>query len=407
MANQIHSVSLEIFAVYNRVVRTPTNWQKERARLKKNPNSRAIWTYQVPDSIRKLKEQIINLRGQFNDIKENKSTIDIYQVFLQDVVEATVQTALVECKILEDLKNDSFKTTLELRRQFYVLDYDYSNVESLYSELLNDLTIKKTGEEFGEEATSANEAAKIVRGLIKNVRKKIEEVIPLPPQYREQILEVFNAEVMVVDEPSFRMRCITDPKTLTTKVLLNKNLRYSLSYLKIAYLHEFCGHALEMAVFDKTLVKKHTLPEIYSYAGVSSPNIFDVKSEVFADLIVTPFIEMEERRYVVYRRNVWLVCRAMADYLYHIQGRTIKEVMKIYETVGLGDFAFDEAVMASIFIDGYQGMYLFANQELERLQEENNLSDQHFLTLLLYMGKVPIKRFKDFTRAFDLMNPLV
>lgn len=86
----------------------------------------------------------------------------------------------------------------------------------------------------------------------------------------------------------------------------------------------------------------------------------------------------------------------MADYLYNIKGKTIKDVMRVYEAVGLQDFAFDEAIMASIFIDGYQGMYLFANQEVEKLQRENRLSNKALLKQLLYMGKIPMSKFKEF-----------
>ena len=405
VSNNIHNLALEIFKIYNTVVRTPTNWKEERERLLKLPNSRATWNYQVPDSINDFKGQIIRLKRGF-DLAVQKDSMNVYRKLLPDVVDATVQTALAKCQILEELKNAGHKTTLKLRKQFYGLDYDYSNLEDVYSELFNNQTIKETGREFSKETTFADEAAEIIRGLIRNVRNKIEKVISFPPQLRKQILEAFNAEVVVIDDPSFRMRCITDPKTLTTKVLLNKNLRYSLSYLRIAYLHEFCGHALEMAVFDKTLVKNKILPEIYSYAGVSSPNIFDVKSEVFADLIVAPFVEESEQKYIQYRRDVWLVCRAMADYLYNIKGETIKDVMRIYEAVGLKNFAFDEAVMASIFVDGYQGMYLFANQKIENLQKEFNLSNQDLLILLLYMGKIPIDKFREFRQKFNI-NQLV
>lgn len=402
IANKIHQLALEVFKTYNSVVRTPVNWQEERQRLRDHPNSRAVWKYKVPSGVKKLQKQIIELESDFDKAEGEKSAGNIYQTFLPDVVGATVQTVLARCQILEDLKNGSFKTTLELRKQFYGLKYDYSDIETAFSKLLNNLDIKKTGEKFGKQTISADEAAAIIKDLIKNVRNKIEEVIPFPSQYREQILEAFNVEVDVVNDPSFRMRCITDPETLTTKVLLNKNLRYSLSYLKIAYLHEFCGHALEMAVFDKTLVKNKVVPEIYSYAGVFSPNIFDVKAEVFADRIVSPFVEKDEEKYIKYRRDVWLICRAMADYLYNFRGKTIKDVMQVYKSVGLEDFAFDEAIMAAIFIDGYQGMYLFANQKIEKLQRKSNLSNKGLLTRLLYMGKVPINKFQEFQQLFDL-----
>lgn len=401
ISNNIQNLALEIFKIYNTAVRTPANWKEERERLLKSPNSRAAWNYQVPDSISGLKTQLIRLKKEFDSVAQKDST-DMYLKFLPDIVDATVQTALTKCQILSELKRGDFNSSLNLRKQFYSLNYDYTAIEKTYLELAVDPKNKQIGKILGSQTTPAIKAAEIVKQSIKEVQQKIENVIPLLPKFKNKILDSFTTEVEVVDDPSFSMRCITDPKTLTTKVLLNKRRKYSPALLKIAYLHEFCGHALEMAVFDKILVKDNYLPAIYSYAGVSSPNIFDVKAEVFADLIVVPFIDGNEYKYVQFRRNVWLVCRAMADYLYNIQGKNIVDVMRVYEKVGLQNFAFDEAIMSSIFLDGYQGMYLFANQKIEELQKKLALSNKDLLTLLLYMGKIPVDKLEQFKKEFTL-----
>lgn len=401
LASKIHGEALEIFAVYNSVVRTPTNWQEERARLKANPTSRAAWGYKVPTGIDQKLTTIRRLYTTFTSFPYEPPT-NVYDHFLPDVVKATVDTALIKGEILAALRSGVREQTLAARNQFYGITFNYTKIVDDFNKLSKDPLLKEIGKALGKQTTSAREAALIVRESIEQVRSKIEAVIRFPPANRINILNAFTAEVEIVDDPSFSMRCITNPKTLTTKILLNKRRRYSTPLLKLAYLHEFCGHALEMAVFDKTLVREGVLPEIYRYAGVSSPNIFDVKAEVFADLIVIPFVTKEDMPFVRYRRDVWLLCRAMADYLYHIKGSSIQEVMKVYEAVGLFDFAFDEAIMASIFVDGYQGMYLFANQEIKRLQYESSLNDNEMLTLLLYMGKIPIDNFGEFRNKFRL-----
>lgn len=406
IADKIHTNALEIYKIYNQVVRTPVNWREERERLIVSPNSRPKWKYKVPNDIEDKRKDIQILYESFKKNLTYGDNTNLYVRFLPDVVEATVNTAIVKCEILLALKDSTFEPTLQLRKKFYDLDYDYQSVKKLYSELLDQINIQKIGKEIGLQTTPANEAAEIVKKSIVEVRKKIQNTIFLPPSLRKKVMSAFNAQVEVVEDPSFSMRCITDPKTLTTKILLNARRKYSKPLLKIAYLHEFCGHALEMALFDKTLVKNGVLPMVFNYAGVSSPSIFDVKSEVFADLIVSPFVEKKELKYVRYRRDVWLICRAMADYLYNIKGKTIKDVMEVYENVGLGNFAFDEAVMASIFIDGYQGMYLFANQEIDKLQRQNNLSDRDVLSLLLYIGKVPISKFETRYSVKDFLKRL-
>lgn len=393
IAEKIHDKSLGIFKIYNKAVRTPENWQEERARLLSNPSSRARWKYNIPKDIEYEKRELQNLYSSFKKTVD-KDTAKIYLKYLPDVVGATVNTAVLKCEILLGIKNSTFQSSLQLRKRFYALDYNYPVAERLYSKLLGQSDIQRVGRDFDQQATPSDKAAEIVKKSIPEVREKIRKVIFFPVKLRDKVVSAFDAQVEVIDDPSFSMRCITDPKSLTIKILLNKRKKYSEPLLKIAYLHEFCGHALEMALFDKTLVKDGTIPRIYNYAGVSSPNIFDVKAEVFADLMVAPFVDKDELKYVRYRRDVWLVCRAMADYLYNIKGKTIKDVMEIYENVGLENFAFDEAIMASIFIDGYQGVYLFANQEIEKLQKQNNLNDKDLLTLLLYLGKIPISSFK-------------
>lgn len=401
IVKKLHSQALKIYKIYNDAIRTPANWQEERQRVLSNPDTRPQWKYEISPNMGAEKRKLQLLFDSFRKTREEKSQ-NIYLQLLSEVVEAAVNTALTKCDILLAIKDDKFQTSLNLRNRFYGLNYDYKNVQHLYNKLLKDANLKEVGKELGQQTTSAGDAALIVRKSIEQVKRKIQEVIPFPPQLKDKMLTAFSVKVEVVDDPSFSMRCTTDPLSLTTRVLLNKRRKYSPALLKIAYLHEFCGHALEMAVFDKTLVKDGFLPNVYSYAGVSSPNVFDVKAEVFADLIVAPFVEKNELKYVKYRRDVWLVCRAMADYLYNISGKTIKEVMKIYQAVGLDDFAFDEAVMASIFVDGYQGMYIFANQEIEAIQKKERLTDKELLTLLLYMGKIPIKNFSRFKQSFLL-----
>lgn len=406
IANKIHSQALKIYKIYNDAIRTPANWQEERQRVLFSPHARPQWEYKIPTNVEEKKRRLQLLFDSFRKTKEEKSK-NIYLQLLPEVVEATVNTALIKCDILLATKKGNFQASLNLRRRFYGLDYNYGAVQRLYNNLLKRADLKKVGKELGQQITSADNAGMIVRKSIAEVKGKIQKVIPFPPQLKDKVLAAFSAKVEVIDDPSFYMRCITDPSSLTTKVLLNKRRKYSPSLLKIAYLHEFCGHALEMAVFDKTLVKDGILPKAYSYAGVSSPNVFDVKAEVFADLIVTPFVKKNELKYVKYRRDVWLVCRAMADYLYNIKGKTIHEVMKVYEGVGLNGFAFDEAIMASIFIDGYQGMYLFANQKIEDLQKKLALSDKDLLNILLYMGKIPIDKLGEFKKDFNLDRIIV
>lgn len=400
IAEEIYFKTLEIFRIYNSVIRTPSNWAKERERLLSNPDNRAKWLYKVPE-VRRIKDQVEALNVDFKSVN-NKKTDNIYLKFLLEVVEATVNTALLKAEILEGLSD--FKPTLNLRNRFYELNFDYSKIEEQYSSLLKNSKVIEIGRRLGKQDITTEEAAEIVRKSIEEVRFKIRAVIKFPAELEEKILRSLTAEVEVLDNPSFSMRCTNDPKTNTIKVLLNKRRKYSRPLLKIAYLHEFCGHAVEMAVFDRTLVRDGVIPKIYSYAGVSSPSIFDVKAEVFADLIVVPFIEEDERKYVQYRRDIWLVCRAMADYLYNIKGKTIKDVMQVYEAVGLEDFAFDEAIMASIFIDGYQGMYLFANMKIEKLKKNSHLNDKDLLTFLLFMGKIPVDKFIEFKNSFSMQE---
>ncbi len=399
LADQIHTKAIEIFRIYNSVVRTPTNWQEELARLKANPNSRAAWKYRVPKGIRQKLTTLRQLYTIFISLSR-QLPVNVYDRFLPDVVKATVDTAVIKCDILENLRDGPLQQTVDARRGFYGIDFGYANIIDDFDKLSQDPSLKEIGRALGMQDTSAEQARLIVRRSIAQVRTRIETVVRFPATYRDQMRNAFTADVDVVDDPSFSMRCVTDPKTLTTRILLNRRRRYSMSLLKLAYLHEFCGHALEMAIFDKTLVRQGILPQIYSYAGVSSPNIFDVKAEVLADLIVVPFVTKADMTFVRYRRDVWLICRAMADYLYHIKGLTIQSVMQIYKKAGLTDFAFDEAIMASIFVDGYQGMYLFANRQIERLQRENSLTDNEMLIFLLYMGKIPIDRFSEFRHLF-------
>ena len=403
LINKINNLSLDVYKIYNQVVRTPINWKLERKRLLENNKSRTLWKYDVPSNLEKSLEQLKHLNKQLQT-KKVSFNHSIYSKFLLDVVNATIKTAVIKIQILQQLKSKNFKSTIKLREDFFNLNYDYSNVEKRYKNLFSNPKIGKIGKELGRQELLPSEATKIIQTSMQNIKKKIDKVILFPNKFKKDILHEFTAKVEIIDDPSFSMRCITDPKTLATKILLNKNRKYSKSLLKIAFLHEFCGHALEMAIFDGTLIKKYKLPKIFGYAGVSSPNIFDVKAEVFADLMVEPFISKEEEKFVEYRRNVWLMCRAMADYLYHIKGKTIFDVMKIYQSVGLGDFAFDEAIMTSIFIDGYQGMYLFANEEIERLKDRVKITNNEFLTLLLFLGKIPVNKFSKFSKYWKMID---
>lgn len=393
LLNKINSLSLNVFKVYSRVIRTPLNWKEERSRLKKNPNNRAVFQYEK-FNLKQSKKALLRAKKLF--LKETKlNKTKGYSVFLIDVVLSTINNALIKIKIIQSINNSTFKPTLQLRRDFYLLPYNYKRLESQFQKIKNNRNIVKVGKELGKQQLSAGEAAKTIRKSLNKVILKINKVIDFPKQYKSDILKAFNAQVDIVDDPSFSMRCVTDPDSLITKILLNKRRIYSRGLLRIAFLHEFCGHALEMAIFDGVLVKKGLLPKIFGYAGVSSPNIFDVKAEVLADLMVEPFLTKEEVRFVKFRREVWLICRAMADYIYNIKKKTIADVMKVYEAVGLSNFAFDEAIMASIFVDGYQGMYLFANEEIEKL---GNTKSFQFLSKLLFMGKIPIKKFFEFSK---------
>jgi len=394
LLNEINSLSLEVFKIYNRVIRTPLNWKDERERLEKNPNNRANFQYEEVN-LKGLKKVLLLSKNQF--LKESKETKTTgYFEFLNDVVLASVNNALMKIKIIGSLNKCPLKSLLKLRQDFYSLPFDYKRVECQFEKIKNDRNMVNIGKVLGKQQLSAEEAAEIIRKSLNKAVTKIDKVIKMPKQFKSDILKTFTAQVEVVDDPSFSMRCIVDPKTSMTKILLNKRRKYSRELLKIAFLHEFCGHALEMTIFDGVFIKKGILPKIFGYTGVSSPNIFDVKSEVFADLIVKPFLTKAEIPFVKFRREVWLICRAMADYLYNIKGKTIADVMKIYETVGLSDFAFDEAIMAAIFVDGYQGMYLFANEEIEKLAKGKPFGKE-FLTKLLLIGKIPYRNLNGFS----------
>lgn len=395
LLDRIQRKSLAAYRIYNRVVRTPINWEKERERLRRNPASRAEWKYAVPEHLGRLKQELklLGTRLEGNKIPCKSS---LYDPFTMHVVNATLKTALVKIGILEKLKTQSLRSTIALRSDFFGLDYDYASLEHAYQMLRKKITVRRTGQELARQSFSVFETAGMLKDALREMKKEIKKAITLPLLYEKDVLRAFTASIEVKDDPSFSMRCVTDPQTLVTRIFLSKGRRYSRPLAKIAFLHEFCGHALEMALFDRTLVKKCVLSSLFGYAGVSSPNIFDVKAEVFADLMVKPFVTKGEMRYVKFRRDVWLVCRAMADYLYHIKGRTIQEVMSVYEQVGLGPFAFDEAIMAPIFVDGYQGMYLFANRAIEEKREKLKLKEKDFLTLLLLMGKIPLSKFDEF-----------
>lgn len=318
LLDSINDLSLEVFRIYNRVIRTPLNWKEEKKRLKNNPNSRAVFLYEKVN-LTKIEQEILFVKSNF--LKE-KTMINKkgYFAFLEDVVMATINNALIKIKIINNLSNFAFQPTLDLRRSFYQLPYNYKKVVKQFERIKNKEDIINVGKELGKQELVAEEAAGIVKKSLNEIVSTIDQVIIFPREIKKDVLKAFTAQVEVVNDPSFSMRCITDPKTLVTKILINKNRKYSQGLLKIAFLHEFCGHALEMAVFDGVFVKKGVLPKIFGYAGVSSPNIFDVKAEVLADLMVEPFVTNEEARFVRFRRNAWLVCRAMADYLYNIKG---------------------------------------------------------------------------------------
>lgn len=392
LLDEINNLCLEVFKIYNKVIRTPLNWREERTRLKANPDSRAAFRYEKVN-LTNIKKGLLQVKEDFLKKVRLRRTKDD-SIFLVDVVLSSIENALIKIQIIENLNSFTFRPTLKIRRDFYSLTFNYQKLENQFEKVRNNEDIIKIGKELGKQELPAEEAVEIIKKSLNKVKTKIDQVINFPKNIKQDILKAFNAEIDIIDDPSFSMRCVTDPETLLTKILLNKRRKYSRGLLKIAFLHEFCGHALEMAVFDRVLIKKRILPKIFGYAGVSSPNIFDIKAEVFADLMVEPFLTKKETRFVKFRREVWLICRAMADYLYNIKKKTIADVMKVYEAVGLSSFAFEEALMASIFIDGYQGMYLFANEEIEKI---GDINDIQFITKLLFMGKIPIQNFSKFS----------
>src|SRR3989344_8438224 len=101
LLNEINSLSLEVFKIYNRVIRTPLNWKDERERLEKNPNNRANFQYEEVN-LKGLKKVLLLSKNQF--LKESKETKTTgYFEFLNDVVLASVNNALMKIKIIGSL----------------------------------------------------------------------------------------------------------------------------------------------------------------------------------------------------------------------------------------------------------------------------------------------------------------
>lgn len=393
-ATDVNEISLEVSKLYNKIIRTPANWEEEKERLSKNPNLRANWKYDIPNlsPFKKLVEDAIT-----DSSRTNNSSSKAYKKFEKYIVKRALKNSRVKVEILSSLKSKTFKSNIKLRKDFFDLSYNFNDVIKSYNTLLAHKNVWiPIGKKLSDGTKSPTETAKDIKLELQKAIQEISTIISFPEAIKKDVLSVFKAEVKVIDDPSFIMRCTTDPKTKVTTVFLNKNRKYSKMLTKIGALHEFAGHGLEMATFDNSLIPKGIAGSIYGYAGISSPNPFDAKAEVFADKIVYPFLKKDEKKYMEFRRNAWITCRAMGDYLYHFKKATIQDVARIFDSLGLGDFSFDEAIMASIFIEGYQGMYYFANNKIDDIEEESHLSENEFLTKLLLLGKIPVEKFHDF-----------
>lgn len=385
--NQVQHFSIEVFAIYNKTMRTPVNWKEERERLQKEPNTRAQWKYAIPDlltffdSLQEYKNKLATIQTP-----QNPSFYDSYTL---SVAFASLRVVEIKLEILKSIHNNTFTSDLTLRKRFFNLDFNFEEVENDFNVLIKDTDMVETGKRFAKTKYSPEVAQEMILKMLTEVKKEIPNIFSFPENYEEKIMANLEAEVLVVDDPSFLMRCTTKAENNQILVLLSSHHQYSDGLILIGFLHEFVGHAFESAVFDKTFIPENVCSEIYAYANVYTPNLFDVRAEVFADKVIKFFVQDENLKFFNYRRHGWLVARAMGDYMYHIKGATVQDVADMFKKVGLEEYAFDEAVMASIFISGMQGMYYFANKEFEKIEKELNLPDEEFISRMLFTGKIP------------------
>lgn len=396
---EFHVATCEIFALYNSAVRTPANWKEESERLEKNMNSRARWKYKIPESIGKYEETLRHGELLLQKIK-SASLETIYDTHTVGIVEATLLTARQKMEWMKRLgageQIGQAKGSLPLFRKSPRIP---QVLGEMYERNKKDELLVKTGESFSNPTLNAPEAKEIIERAIQKTKERMAEFIQLPEKSREAILNAFTATVHIKDDPSFLMRCITDPKTQEVQILLSENKKYSEGLMKVGFYHEFCGHALESAVFDRVFIPNDVCSPIFSYGGVSSPNIFDVKAEGFADSIVGNFLETEEdKQFLRYRLNVWIPTRAYANHMYHQEGATIGEIVEIFTSVGLKGFAMDEAIMVSIFFDGIQAMYDQGLELVNDMRRSGLGSGAELMSLLLLAGKVPHDHIDTFIR---------
>ncbi len=385
----LHKITQRVFGLYSLITRNPANWKEESERLR-NTNGRGKWIYDF-SGIDGLSEKINNMTVENDYGKDN-----IYQKFYPVVASSSLRTAKIQLDLLGKLKKHENLDLLGVRKYLYDLDFDYKCVQNNFERVIKDTSIKKVGMDFFDPSIPAETAKETAFEIIEDTLIKFQEFTGQSRLIDNELLSSLKVRVLLKDDPSFIMRCVN--KSGNINILLNKKMDYNTKLLKFGILHEFCGHVLERAYFDFGLVKDSVIPEVYSYNDISSQTVFDVKSELFADRMAKMFLEKNELKYFNFRKNTWITCRAMGDYIYNIKGKNIGHVIQLFSKIGMNSLAFEESLMSSLFIDGFQGQYFFADKLADIIQRNLGLSEKQFMIMLLLSGKIPLKNVPQFVR---------
>ncbi len=383
----VHKTTQKVFRYYSSATRSPKNLKSEINRVEEQKD-RAKWLYHLPN-LDTLKSELEKTTEAEEETKSN-----VYYKFAPLISRLSLDTARIHIDILDRLKNNLKIDSIKVRESLYRLNFSFGNVERDFYSVMNDNTIPRRGNDFFLPSISSENAREKAYEIIENAKNKFNSFISNNGLIGQNILDSINVRIELKDDPSFLMKCIDASGNM--KIMLNESIHYNPNFLKFGILHEFCGHALERGFFDFGLVKNGEIPDIFSYNDISSQTVFDVKSEVFADRMANWFLDESERKYYNFRKNVWLLTRAMGDLTYNLHEKTINDVIDVFNRAGMNSLAFEEALMASLFIDGFQSQYYFADKEMDLLRKDLKLDEVGFLSLLLVSGKVPISNLHNF-----------
>jgi hypothetical protein len=382
---ELQDLVVDISKIYNKVVFVPLNLQEEKERVRKELD-RPVWKY-IEVDLKEIKNRLLDLQSKVLVVEKERYFFDIG---LQEIRVSSLNLVKCKIKILDDLMAGIFVSDEGVRQDIFNFGTDINWIKSEYNNIFNKKDLLQVSAELQEKNLTPEETKSIMEERLSFAVKSIESLVYFPEAVKRSVFEKARVSVKIVEDPSILFKCTADPVTKQIDVLISSVTNYSRVLIEFGILHEF-GHALDSILFDMVLIPEKDISPLYSWAGVSTPNVYDMKAEVFADNLAK-YILGGEYGDLLYRFRVelWLITRSLADYMYHFEKKSFKECMKVFEDVGLGQYAFEEVMSISMFVSGQRGSFSYAHRFFK--EYENHFShSKDYLSFLLYSGKTPAK----------------